>query len=257
MFAGRLEGDGFRCRAKRRLADQHRTWRRDRLQARRRIDDVTRDHPLPGRAQRHGRFTAHKTGSRLEPWTEFPYRVDEFQRCSHAAFRVVLVRDRGTPDRHHGIADELFDATAIALDHVAGQFEVAGQQLSDRLGIATLRERREADHVREQDGHKSTLRHRGRARDVPGRRRDGRRRHVARAVATEAMPAIAAEPGGRAVRGATRPADGRQLRAALRAELAASLARRAAGRAVHDLVWSVTTGTVPRATIRRLRPVDV
>ena len=46
-------------------------------------------------------------------------RRDEVERGTHGALRVVLLRDRRAPDRHHGVADELLDRAAVPLDHRA------------------------------------------------------------------------------------------------------------------------------------------
>ena len=54
------------------------------------------------------------------------------------------------PDGHDRVADELLDRAAVALDHRARSFEVAGQELARLLGVAALGERREADEVGEQ-----------------------------------------------------------------------------------------------------------
>ena len=75
---------------------------------------------------------------------------DELEAGSHRPFGVVLLCDRGAPDRHDGIADELLDDAAVAADDGPGELEVARQDLSYLLGVAFLRERREADEVAEQ-----------------------------------------------------------------------------------------------------------
>ena len=91
-------------------------------------------------------------------------RLGERERRADGALGVVLARDRRAPDGHHGVADELLDHPAVALDELAAALEVARQELADLLGVAVLGERREADEVGEQD---ETRRSSGR----PARRR--------------------------------------------------------------------------------------
>ena len=55
------------------------------------------------------------------------HRVDELEGGADGPFRVVLVGDGRTPDRHDRIADELLDRSPVAADHVASNVEVAGQ----------------------------------------------------------------------------------------------------------------------------------
>ena len=60
--------------------------------------------------------------------------VDEVERGADGALGVVLVGDRRAPDGHHGVADELLDRAAVALDDLARQVEVARQELAHVLG---------------------------------------------------------------------------------------------------------------------------
>ena len=46
-------------------------------------------------------------------------RVHELHRRPHGSFGVILVGGRGSPNGHHGIAYELLDDAAVALDHRA------------------------------------------------------------------------------------------------------------------------------------------
>ena len=91
---------------------------------------------------------------------EARHRLDELERRPHRPFGVVLVRDRGAPEGHHGIADELLDGAAVAFDDGAGGVEVAGQKLARVLGVASLRGGREADEVGEEDADEPALRYR-------------------------------------------------------------------------------------------------
>ena len=75
---------------------------------------------------------------------------DELEAGPHGPLGVVLLRDRGAPDRHDGVADELLDDAAVAGDDGPGELEVAGEELSYLLGVSLFGERREADEVAEQ-----------------------------------------------------------------------------------------------------------
>src|SRR5690349_8770897 len=60
---------------------------------------------------------------------------DQIERRTNGSLRVVLGRGRRAPDRHHRIADELLDRTAVDLDQAAAGLEVARQDLAHLLGI--------------------------------------------------------------------------------------------------------------------------
>ena len=60
--------------------------------------------------------------------------VDELERHPHGPLGVVLLRDGRPPHGHDGVADELLDRAAVALDRPAGGVEVAGQKLAHLLG---------------------------------------------------------------------------------------------------------------------------
>ena len=63
-----------------------------------------------------------------------------------------------SPDRHHRVADELLDRAAVERDQPAARVEVARQKLAHLLGVARLRERREADEVGEEHRDEPALR---------------------------------------------------------------------------------------------------
>ena len=153
------------------------------------------------------------------------HRVDRSSAGADGALGVALVRDRRAPDRHHGVADELLDHAAVALDHRAGALEVARQQLAHLLGVARLGQRGEADEVEEQHRADPALGHR---RCAAGAAYGAA---AAGAVASKRGAALAAErcrgPG-------SAPQDGQawlQRRAALAAELGGDGVGGAAGRA--------------------------
>ena len=133
---------------------------------------------------------------------------DQLEAGADRALGVVLVRDGDTPHRHHRVADELLDDTAVAPDHHPALREVRREQLAHLLGVPALRERGEADQVAEQHRGDPALG------DRPlGDRRSGRRRAL-----VQRLPAVAAEP----------PALGR--RAAGRGRRAAAPVSRTPGR---------------------------
>src|SRR5579859_2753290 len=70
---------------------------------------------------------------------------------------VVLARRGSAPDRHHRVADELLDRSAVAADDEARGVEVAREQVADVLRVARLGERGEADEVGEEDGDDAPL----------------------------------------------------------------------------------------------------
>ena len=69
---------------------------------------------------------ARARSSHAHLFAESGNRIDEVERGADGAFGVVLVRHGRAPDRHHGIADELLDRAAVALDDAAA-VEVPGE----------------------------------------------------------------------------------------------------------------------------------
>src|SRR6185369_16985093 len=65
---------------------------------------------------------------------------------------VVLVEDGHAEDGHDGVADELLDGPAVALDDAAHLGEVAGHHELEGLGVQAVSERGEAADVGEHDG---------------------------------------------------------------------------------------------------------
>ena len=93
-----------------RLADEDRAGRCDRLQARCRVHQVARDHALARRAERHRRLAREHAAAGLDPGPEGLHGIDEVEARADRPLGVVLVRDRGAPQGHHRVADELLDA---------------------------------------------------------------------------------------------------------------------------------------------------
>ena len=81
----------------------------------------------------------------------------EILRGADSAQCVVLVHLRHAEDGHHGVADELLDHSAVALDCGAGDVEVAGEHAAEALRIETLAECGRARDVAEQDGDRLPL----------------------------------------------------------------------------------------------------
>ena len=127
--------------------------------------------------------------------------------------------DRRAPDRHHGIADELLDRAAVALDHGAGDIEVAAQELAGVLRVTALGRCGEPDEVDEQHRHDPSLGRGGLS---------GRCRRSDRPALGQPRAALAAELDAWRVRRATRWARRREARPTLGAELASLLVRRRA-----------------------------
>ena len=88
---------------------------------------------------------------------------DELEAGPDRSLGVVLLGDRGPPDRHDGVADELLDDAPVAADDGAGELEVAREELPHLLRVALLGERREADEVAEQHRDVAKLSRRKRA----------------------------------------------------------------------------------------------
>ncbi len=87
----------------------------------------------------------------LELGVERRQRVADLPGGPHGAQGIVLVDHRDPEHRHHGVADELLDGPAVALDHAAHHGEVAGHQGPERFGVQLLAQGRRPGHVGEQD----------------------------------------------------------------------------------------------------------
>ena len=153
LVAGRLERDRPGSGPLGRLADENGSRRSGRLESRGRVDEIAGDHALVTGAQVDRGLARQDTRPGLDARTERADRIDKLESGPDASLGIVLVGDRGAPDRHDGIADELLHRAAVPLDDVTGELEVAGQELPDGLRIATLGQRREPDEIREQHRH--------------------------------------------------------------------------------------------------------
>ena len=187
--------------------------------------------PSPIAADRHRCLAGHDTHPGVDHRAQSAHAADDLQGGPHGALGVVLVAGRGAPDCHHGVADELLDRAAVALDDPAGQVEVARQQVADLLRVPVLGDRREAHEVGEEDRDDAPLGHgwdgRGRGAGRDCRRSSGCRRPG------QARPALTAEACRRRARRAAGGTGGRERRPAFEAELAARVVVRAAARTDH------------------------
>src|SRR5438105_4546758 len=73
------------------------------------------------------------------------------------ALSVVVVRGGHAEDRHHGVADELFDRPAVRFDDRRDAVECGVERRLDDLGIVFARHRRRANDVSEQNGYELAL----------------------------------------------------------------------------------------------------
>ena len=153
VLAGVDVGDRGRGGGPGRLVDIAAPRRGGRLDAGGGVDPVADDEALLGGLGR-GRAAGHDPDPGLEVGLVLGAvggdGRDELEAGPHRPLGVVLLRDRGAPDRHDGVADELLDDAAVAADDGPGELEVAREELAHLLGVAFLRERREADEVAEQ-----------------------------------------------------------------------------------------------------------
>ena len=156
--ARRVEDRVLGC-AVRLLADEDGPDRRRALEPRGGIDDVARDHRLPERRPRiddHERLAGIDADANLqiEPLVGLVHRrdrVSDGEGRSDRSLRVVAVGDRSAEHADDRVADELLDHAAEGLDLAADGIVVRPQSRLDVLRVLALRQRREPDHVDEDD----------------------------------------------------------------------------------------------------------
>ena len=90
--------------------------RRARLEARRGVDEVARDHALVRGAERDRRLAGQDAGPRLEPGAEAPTASTRSSAARTARSASSSWAVGRAPDGHHGVADELLDGAAVAVD---------------------------------------------------------------------------------------------------------------------------------------------
>ena len=116
VLAAVLEDDRRLRRVAGGVADQNGSGLGGGLDAGGGVDEVAGDHALVGGAQCDGCFAGEDAGAGLERGVEGGDRVDEVEGGADGALGVVLGGGGGAPDGHHGVADELLDGAAVALD---------------------------------------------------------------------------------------------------------------------------------------------
>src|SRR4051812_25015491 len=82
---------------------------------------------------------------------------DQVERGANGPLRVIFMRNRCAPHRHHRVTDELFDGSSVASDDLCAQLEVPTQSFPYFLRVPAFREGCEADEVGEQDGNQTPL----------------------------------------------------------------------------------------------------
>ena len=146
--AGILDVDGADGQSSRAGADRHRA-REGRLLEPRREDDGLAGHERRI-AVADDDLTGLDTGAGLQP--ELVDRLEDGERGANRPFGVVLVRLRYAERRHHRVAGELLDRSAVQLDARRGTVEVVADSTTDHLGVAGGDERGRVDQVDEEDG---------------------------------------------------------------------------------------------------------
>ncbi len=212
-----LVGDCRLACSLRRLAHEHSSGPCNRLHARGRVDQIAGNHALLKTAGRDRRLTRQHARPCTKVWSAYllsqlGHRLHEVEGAPHRPLGVVLPCDGSAPHRHHGISDELLHRSAVALDQPSARVEVAREQIANLLRVPRLRQRREADQIREQHRHQTTLSRLRLARLRRNRR--GRSRQT-----SERRAALVAELPPRLIRSAAGGAERRQPRATLAAEL--------------------------------------
>ena len=155
----RIRDGSVRCTL-RRGADEDGSGICDRLDAARCVDEIACNHALTLRPERYGRLTREHadTGAqrgRADIGAERGNGIHELECGADGPLGIVLLCHGRTPDSHHGVADELLDRAAVALDHLAGRLEVPREQLARILGVACLGRGREADEVGKENRHEA------------------------------------------------------------------------------------------------------
>ena len=146
--------------AVRALVDEDAVHGRGGLDPSGRVDDVTMGHRrslLRAGVDGDDRFSGCYPDADLEPARALgvePGHGLAYGVCrADSALGVVLVRRRCAEERHDGVADELLDGAAVALERFANSRVVRVDDPAHVLRVERLRQLREADHVDEDDAH--------------------------------------------------------------------------------------------------------
>ena len=125
------------CRVVRRFADEDAVHRRLGLQPRGGVDHVTGDEPAlrpHARLERDERLAGVDGDAHLQ-LALVADPVADRERRTDGALRIVLVCDGRAEDRHDGVADELLDRAAAALELGAQPLVIRPQDRFDVLGV--------------------------------------------------------------------------------------------------------------------------
>jgi hypothetical protein len=142
------------------LSDEDAVDRRGRLEAGGRVDDIPGRHALPfrsPRAERDQRLAGVHRQSELELILLLADPVKDRERRANGSLRIVLVSGRRAEERHHGVADELLDGAAEALELFAQPGMERGEQPAHVFRIELLGASSETDQIGEQHGHDLAL----------------------------------------------------------------------------------------------------
>ncbi len=151
LLADLLESDGPAGSALGRLPHEDGPRWGHRLEAAGRIHKIARHHALVRSPDGHRGLAGQDPCAGLDRRAERLHRVEELEARPHGALGVVLPGRGGTPHGHHCVADELLHRAAVALDHLAGELEVAGEELAGLFRVAALGECGEAHEVSEEN----------------------------------------------------------------------------------------------------------
>ena len=127
------------------------------LDARRGVDEVAGDHALALSSDRDCGLPRENACACLQGCVELWHSGDEVEPGPDGALSVVLLGDRCSPDGHDGIADELLDCAAIAVDDGSRRLEVEREKLARVLRVALCGCGGEADEVGEEDGDEAAF----------------------------------------------------------------------------------------------------
>ena len=77
--------------------------------------------------------------------------LTQLTRCARRSQGIILVDGRHAENRHHGVADELFDGRAMSLEAGAGSLEVTSHDRAEGFGVELLSHRRRPGDVGEEN----------------------------------------------------------------------------------------------------------
>jgi hypothetical protein len=160
----RLDGrdlDGILHEPVRALAQQDLAWSRGLLEASGDVHRVAGHQALAARRIAGDDLARVHTDPRREPDAVVAFevvvqrleRLPHVVRCPNGSQRIVFVELRDPEHRHHGVADELLDRTAVPFDHGRHLIEVSAHDTAERFGIEAFAEGRRAGDIGEHDRH--------------------------------------------------------------------------------------------------------